>query len=478
MSKMKRQHSFRISLYVELVLAILLSTIISIVALILFSVLLEFFFNSSCFANHFVAPYTNKYAEELQDYIDKNQLQITDNKSLDRFMDKRSDMGLMILCQGDVTASIKADINANVDSVYDVLNDYWVSYKNHSSDLIYAYRYSYILNYIDGYYANALKDKSYQPLLLTFDGKEYTAIVIQCAYLKFIYLFNYSTIFLAFACFIFVLLLFIHRKIRYLKWLAEDITILSSGDLDHQVAAYGYDEIGTVGRDLEQMRIALKKQMESEREAISANNSLVTALSHDLRTPLTTQLGYLEILQEKRYNSEEEYEDYLARAINNLGHIKELSDRLFEYFLAFDRSTTTLHKLENVDALQLLLQLITEHTILLEEQGYSFTLKEPEKEILIRVNPDDVARIFNNIFSNIEKYASKEDTINISIFENKEHLVVSVTNEIAIRPRKNESSKVGIECMKALMRRQNGSLQIQMDQKTFTVHLFFTIQDS
>lgn len=475
---MKRQHSFRISLYVELVLAILLSTIISIVALILFSVLLEFFFNSSCFANHFVAPYTNKYAEELQDYIDKNQLQITDNKSLDRFMDKRSDMGLMILCQGDVTASIKADINANVDSVYDVLNDYWVSYKNHSSDLIYAYRYSYILNYIDGYYANALKDNSYQPLLLTFDGKEYTAIVIQCAYLKFIYLFNYSTIFLAFACFIFVLLLFIHRKIRYLKWLAEDITILSSGDLDHQVAAYGYDEIGTVGRDLEQMRIALKKQMESEREAISANNSLVTALSHDLRTPLTTQLGYLEILQEKRYNSEEEYEDYLARAINNLGHIKELSDRLFEYFLAFDRSTATLHKLENVDALQLLLQLITEHTILLEEQGYSFTLKEPEKEILIRVNPDDVARIFNNIFSNIEKYASKEDTINISIFENKEHLVVSVTNEIAIRPRKNESSKVGIECMKALMRRQNGSLQIQMDQKTFTVHLFFTIQDS
>ena len=475
---MKRQHSFRISLYVELVLAILLSTIISIVALLLFSVLLEFFFNSSCFANHFVAPYTNKYAEELQDYIDKNQLQITDNKSLDRFMDKRSDMGLMILCQGDVTASIKADINANVDSVYDVLNDYWVSYKNHSSDLIYAYRYSYILNYIDGYYANALKDNSYQPLLLTFDGKEYTAIVIQCAYLKFIYLFNYSTIFLAFACFIFVLLLFIHRKIRYLKWLAEDITILSSGDLDHQVAAYGYDEIGTVGRDLEQMRIALKKQMESEREAISANNSLVTALSHDLRTPLTTQLGYLEILQEKRYNSEEEYEDYLARAINNLGHIKELSDRLFEYFLAFDRSTATLHKLENVDALQLLLQLITEHTILLEEQGYSFTLKEPEKEILIRVNPDDVARIFNNIFSNIEKYASKEDTINISIFENKEHLVVSVTNEIAIRPRKNESSKVGIECMKALMRRQNGSLQIQMDQKTFTVHLFFTIQDS
>ena len=135
MSKMKRQHSFRISLYVELVLAILLSTIISIVALLLFTVLLEFFFNSSCFANHFVAPYTNKYAEELQDYIDKNQLQITDNKSLDRFMDKRSDMGLMILCQGDVTASIKADINANVDSVYDVLNDYWVSYKNHSSDL-------------------------------------------------------------------------------------------------------------------------------------------------------------------------------------------------------------------------------------------------------------------------------------------------------------------------------------------------------
>lgn len=475
---MKRQHSFRISLYVELVLAILISTIISIVVLLLFSVLLEFFFNSSCFANHFVAPYTNKYAEELQDYIDKNQLQITDNKSLDRFMDKRSDMGLMILCQGDVTASIKADINANVDSVYDVLNDYWVSYKNHSSDLIYAYRYSYILNYIDGYYANALKDNSYQPLLLTFDGKEYTAIVIQCAYLKFIYLFNYSTIFLAFACFIFVLLLFIHRKIRYLKWLAEDITILSSGDLDHQVAAYGYDEIGTVGRDLEQMRIALKKQMESEREAISANNSLVTALSHDLRTPLTTQLGYLEILQEKRYNSEEEYEDYLARAINNLGHIKELSDRLFEYFLAFDRSTATLHKLENVDALQLLLQLITEHTILLEEQGYSFTLKEPEKEILIRVNPDDVARIFNNIFSNIEKYASKEDMINISIFENKEHLVVSVTNKIAIRPHKNESTKVGIKCMKALMRRQNGSLQIQMDQKTFTVHLFFTIQNS
>jgi signal transduction histidine kinase len=225
------------------------------------------------------------------------------------------------------------------------------------------------------------------------------------------------------------------------------------------------------------MRTTLSKQIESEKKAIQANNSLVTALSHDLRTPLTTQLGYLEILKEQHYTSEEERQEYLDKAIENGKQIKILSDRLFEYFLAFDRNTESLQQREVVDALELFMQLITEHTMYLEEIGFQFLLDEPEEQFFVEVNPEDCMRIFNNIFSNIEKYADKNETVIIRIHHTENQCEIMISNRIDRKPKKNESAKVGLESLRALMTRQGGQFKVERNNISFRTVLTFPVKE-
>ena len=269
--------------------------------------------------------------------------------------------------------------------------------------------------------------------------------------------------------------LIIRRKIKYIKRITDAIYVLENDNLDYEIPEEGCDEITSVAKSLNHMRVTLSKQMESEKQAIQANNSLVTALSHDLRTPLTTQLGYLEILKEHHYSSEEELQEYLDKVLENGKQIKMLSDRLFEYFLAFDRNTESLQQRERADALELFLQLITEHTMYLEEQGFTFLLDEPEEQFFIEVNPEDCMRIFNNVFSNIEKYADKAERVIIRIKRNTDNCEVIISNRINQKPKQNESAKVGLESLRALMRRQGGQFQVERNNIGFRVTLTFPI---
>ena len=268
---------------------------------------------------------------------------------------------------------------------------------------------------------------------------------------------------------------FCRERLHYLYSIHDSIKILESGDLDYKVPEIGDDELCYIAKSLNKMSTNLKDNIESEKMAIHANNSLVTALSHDLRTPLTAQIGYLEILSQKHYHSDEEMEKYLQKCLDNGYEIKYLSDRLFEYFLAYDRSTDSLQKMEKMDGLETLMQLITDHTVFLEDQGFHFSINEPELCFFISVNIDDMKRIFDNIFSNVEKYADSSDPVLISITVSKKECSIEIKNRIADKPRKNESSKVGLVALKALCNRQNGKFVYQSIDNYFSVEFSLPI---
>ncbi|MCR5467850.1 MAG: sensor histidine kinase, partial [Lachnospiraceae bacterium] len=269
-----------------------------------------------------------------------------------------------------------------------------------------------------------------------------------------------------------VLLIIIRTKIRYIQEITNGIHILEGGNLDYNIPVKGDDELTQLADSVNAMSNSLIQQIENEKNALMANASLVTALSHDLRTPLTTQMGYLEILKEGRYQSDEEKNHYLDTALNTCREIKIMSDRLFEYFLAFNPNPEKdPENLEEFDGMEVFMQLLAEHTIPLESNGFKVHIIEPEESFLVHINIDDMVRVFNNIFSNIDKYADEAMPILIEIIREGNYCLIDFTNKIRKSPRKNESAKIGLESISALMYRQGGKSSTKTKDGNFIMEL-------
>ncbi|WP_167511401.1 HAMP domain-containing sensor histidine kinase [Pseudobutyrivibrio xylanivorans] len=278
---------------------------------------------------------------------------------------------------------------------------------------------------------------------------------------------------------ILLLITFVRKKIHYIKDVTSGIKILEGGNLDYHIPVRGNDELSQVADSLNAMRISLSQQMQNEKKALQANNSLVTALSHDLRTPLTTQLGYLEILKEHHYSSPEEMDKYIETALSTCYQIKEMSDRLFEYFLAFDpHPERPAEALEEYDGVELFMQMIAELSLPLEAQGFSFEIEDPMDTFKIHVNMNDMLRVFNNVFTNIDKYADETEPVKIRIFHDDKNAVLSISNRIRSVARKNESAKIGLISISSLMKRQGGASKTRTSQNQFTIELKFPIYSS
>ena len=120
---------------------------------------------------------------------------------------------------------------------------------------------------------------------------------------------------LAFAAFSLCFVVLISRKVSYITRLKEELDILSGGQLEYAVTVNGKDELGELASGIDQMRRSILKHQETENQMRSANSELITAMSHDLRTPLTSLLAYLEIIQRKKYRDEQQMEELIHKSV-------------------------------------------------------------------------------------------------------------------------------------------------------------------
>ena len=130
---------------------------------------------------------------------------------------------------------------------------------------------------------------------------------------------------------------YVWNRMRYVGKLKDEILIMAEGDLEHLVTVKGKDEIGILAKNLDGMRLTLDENIRREQEGIKANRDLIRSISHDLRTPMTTLYGYLEIIGQKKCSLQKQ-EEYIARCIEKVEEIRALSDKMFEYALVYERT--------------------------------------------------------------------------------------------------------------------------------------------
>lgn len=279
---------------------------------------------------------------------------------------------------------------------------------------------------------------------------------------------------IGFGILIFVSLLtkLLRHKLDYINDIEKELQILEGGNLEYPITIKGRDELGNLARGIEQMRLSIIENMKKEQQMLQANKDLVTSMSHDLRTPLTTLTGYLEILNMDHIKDEDQRKHYLELSLAKTREIKKLSDELFEYFLIYGEDRKRID-VEPVPAYALVMDLIENQFLGLEEEGFTINsvnhIDENSGNCLI--NSQYMQRVLNNILSNLFKYADMDKPIEISAVTEQDYLVLKVRNGIRENLEIHESTKIGLITCERIMKLHHGEFQKYVVEGNFAVKL-------
>jgi signal transduction histidine kinase len=280
---------------------------------------------------------------------------------------------------------------------------------------------------------------------------------------------------LALACLVFlgIVLLYNQHITRTVQTLSRQVRQVSRGDLGMQIRSTTQDEIGLLARDVDAMRLSIIDKLHREETAWRANSQLITAISHDVRTPLTALMGYLEIVSDESL-SPEERSAYLEICKNNAQRLKSLTDELFGFFLVFGKPKPD-QVPEEFDAAMLLEQVLLEHEMDLTQRGFQVEYSSDPITGKLRVDLSHFRRIFDNLFSNVRKYADPGYPVTVTARCDREELIVTISNRIATTANRVESNRIGLQTCHKLVAAMGGEFNQSRTKDTFMVEVLLPL---
>lgn len=276
-----------------------------------------------------------------------------------------------------------------------------------------------------------------------------------------------------------ILLLYYHNQTRAIVSLSHEVETVSGGDLTAAIDSDRGDEIGQLAYDVDAMRDTILRRMEEEQKAWQANSDLLTSMTHDIRTPLTTLLGYMELLSADSESLTPEQRDYIRVCTAKAEQIKGLSDKLFLYFWAFNRVEPE-GELEAVEASLLFEQLVADYIPAMEAAGIHVEaeLSAIRPGDTVRIRPDSIRRVTDNVFDNLLKYADRHVPVLVAASCGEGTLTVSVSNTTAHKSDKTSSTRIGVKTCINMMKAMNGSFETKAEGRSFTAALTLPLFDA
>ncbi len=433
MRQRNRHHSLATQfILLLLVLGILCGFLFCVMHTAVKSTLNHYFTNSN-----FQQQATEKRITEFQSYITKNQLSVKNRKSIAEWA-KKEPLVLMEIYRSNILVftSYAPESGEVEQNAAEVPYYNWVSY--------------YTVNFVDG---------SAEVLLYCNDTFQY---------------FTYATIAEVIICTLLFLLLFLlgcKKTVRYIRQICKEIQAMESGDLNTPITIRGNSDLTTLSEGLEDMRLAFRAQQEREVQAYASNQEMISEMSHDLRTPLTTLLIYTEILRYQKYQGTGQFLDYLNKIDEKARQIEHLSKNILEYSLLTKEHTV---ELESPLPSQAVLEApLYEAVTYLTQYGYEFDTKIIWSSDAISVSTQYIRRIIDNITSNILKYADPDSPITIQTTETDCVVILSFENVILKQPHIQESSCIGLSSIRTMMEKMRGNSHVEQTKKTFKITLSF-----
>ncbi len=274
---------------------------------------------------------------------------------------------------------------------------------------------------------------------------------------------------IGFVMYLWIFLSGLKEEVRYIQVLEKEVRLISEGDFGKKITIRGEDELASLAKGLNCMRCELKDRKQREKELRMAQEKLVLGMAHDLRTPLTGLLTYMEIL-ERQQKEGIISKEYIDKAYERVLQIKSMSNQMFEYFFIETRERVELEEPEEIESA--FGDYLSELYALLEMEGFCVDATAIEwKDNKVRINPDYVGRIMNNIHSNIVKYADKNSPVKIAVFYNENGTNIEVQNKINDQSQYVEGSGIGVKNIMMMIKQMGGTAKVSIHSDVYKISL-------
>lgn len=395
---------------------------------------------------------------EFYDYIDSIEKPFNEDKFFKRFEQEAQEINLYSKNKEDKKALKKLlkkhDIYTNV-YIYDDAEDNFLGGdfgKVLDEPVGITPLYS-LQNDFEQYSFNRLISGS-----VKFKDGEGIVYVSSMHLLKYVKYYFYVALFVSLLIFFLPTFIFIKRKVKYINILKQEVLNMSQGDLSHAMTIMSHDELAILAQEMDTLRITLASNYQNEARIKEAHQEMITCLSHDLRTPLTALRGYLDILCLHCYKDEKQMDHYLNSCIEKTEQIKDLSNKTFEYSLVYNDDL--IPSLETISS-ESFIQYIEEHLEYLELEGFKIEKEITISSVQLQLDLSMMKRMMDNICSNIQKYARKEQPIYLQISIEKGNLKIVFENEKKEINHEVESNKIGLKSVNKIIEIHQGQCFIQ-----------------
>ncbi len=440
----------RSRLGVVLVIATILSFLLSVLAFFGINYAFKNILSRSIFKKEAIIEAEKAHLNDLIAYLNRNRASITAEDAIRKWISDKKDLMIAVYDpqmpygSGGGEATLYSSVKDAL-SMYNLLQD----------------------EYADYWYSSAVASR----------GEKIRSRVVKVMYFPMYRASSYvlyGSAAIAFLLFVFVLYACIRKKTKYIFLLSRELQAMESGDMTNPVTIRGNDEITSLALDMEEMRKSFIERLAKEEEMTKRASELLTAMSHDLRTPLTSLIGYLDIVGLGKCQSTEQMQKYIRSGREKAYQIKEMTDKLFEYFLVYQPTDEPL-EMEIVDAGMLFSQLWGESALILETDGYIIQVTDPECEMPIRANHPFLRRVIDNIVSNIRKYADKAEPVLVEMRKDNANFVFQAVNTASDERKSGESSGIGLKSCEKILESHFGTFVSEMRDKCFTAKLSIPI---
>ncbi|MEO3945428.1 HAMP domain-containing sensor histidine kinase [Gorillibacterium sp. CAU 1737] len=270
---------------------------------------------------------------------------------------------------------------------------------------------------------------------------------------------------------------------RYLYYgkILRSVERVSSGDVRETIPVQQNNELTDLARGINGLVRRMHASLEEERRAEQTKNELITNMSHDLRTPLTSLMGYLELVDQDRYRDEVELRHYVAIANEKAVRLNELIRDLFDYTRMQNRQLPS--ERHPIDLAELAGQLLTEYRLSLLEQGMEGRMSRPAGMLQVLGDARQLTRVFENLLSNAMHYGKSGKFIDMTVRREGQTAVAEIINygdpipsvdlpyvfDRFYRVEKSRSehtggSGLGLAIAKGIIEGHGGSIEAQSDE--------------
>lgn len=237
------------------------------------------------------------------------------------------------------------------------------------------------------------------------------------------------------ALFMLYFLLMTKKFARYLDEIAEGIKEMSIGNFEARILIKNQDEFSYIAGQINKMASDIKKRMEAERKNEKSRNDLVTNVAHDLRTPLTSIIGYLDLVRTKADLEAGTREKYIDIAFQKSKRLEKLIEDLFSY-TKYNSEEISLN-LKDIDMVKFMEQMVDEFYPSFQEAGLEYSFVSKSTEALVVADGDLLARAITNLIGNAIKYGKDGKRIQIQLETLEEELKIKVLNYGEVIPPKD-----------------------------------------